>query len=174
MSEHENLIQGLLRNEWRFDGIVISDFEGVYSTISPVPAGVALELPGPARFRGEHLLKAVKEGIVFESHIDSLAADVVKLAAKVGLDENTSPERDITKEETPAELLRSAAAEGIVLLKNHAGLLPLSTSSPLKIAVFGSPASDPVIHGGGSASMTPTYCISPIEALRRKFVNANI
>lgn len=174
MSEHQNLIQDVLRQEWGFDGIVVSDFEGVYSTTPPITAGVALELPGPARFRGDHLLEAVKEGKVTESQIDLLAADVVKFAAKVGSDDNTTPERDISKEETPSDLLREAATEGIVLLKNDANLLPLSPSSSLKIAVFGSPASSPIIHGGGSASMTPTYCISPLEALQRTFSNADI
>jgi beta-glucosidase len=174
MSEHQKLLQDVLRQEWGFDGIVISDFEGVYSTVPPVTAGVALELPGPARFRGDHLLRAVKEGKVAESQIDLLAADVVNFAAKVGSDNNTTPERDISKEETPSDLLREAATEGMVLLKNDANLLPLRPSSDLKIAVFGSPASTPIIHGGGSASMTPTYCITPLEALQRKFSNAGI
>ncbi|KAJ5728550.1 uncharacterized protein N7483_003058 [Penicillium malachiteum] len=174
MSEHEDLIQGLLRKELGFNGIVISDFEGVYSTASPITAGVALELPGPTRFRGEHLIKAVNEGRVSEAQIDSLAEDVITFAAKVGSDVKNTPERGITPEETPADLIRSVAAEGIVLLKNESSGLPISPVSSLKIGVFGSPASTPIIHGGGSASMTPTYCISPLEALQRKFSNADI
>ncbi|KAJ5634909.1 hypothetical protein N7528_002751 [Penicillium herquei] len=174
MSEQEDLIQGLLRKEFGFKGIVISDFEGVYSTVSPITAGVALELPGPPRFRGEHLVKAVKEGTVSEAQIDSLAEQVINFAAKVGSVVENSPERAITPEETPADLVRSVAAEGIVLLKNENNVLPLSAASSLKIGIFGTPASTPIVHGGGSASMTPTYCISPLEALQQKFSNADI
>ncbi|KAJ6013249.1 hypothetical protein N7540_007840 [Penicillium herquei] len=174
MSEQEDLIQGLLRKELGFKGIVISDFEGVYSTVSPIAAGVALELPGPTRFRGEHLIKAVNEGKVSEAQIDSLAEDVINFAAKIGSDVDNVPERGITPEETPADLVRSVATEGIVLLKNENNVLPLSPALSLKIGIFGSPASTPIIHGGGSASMTPTYCISPLEALQSKFSNAEI
>ncbi|KAJ5108301.1 hypothetical protein N7456_004976 [Penicillium angulare] len=174
MSESKTLIQNLLRKEMGFDGIVISDFEGIYSTIPPVAAGVALELPGPTQFRGKHLLEAVKNKEISKAHIDSLALDVLKFAAKVGSDDVDHPERGVEKEETPAALVRLAAAEGIVLLKNRDSLLPLPSSPRLKIAVFGSPASNPLVHGGGSASLTPTYCVSPLEALERRFSKANI
>ncbi|KAJ5716766.1 hypothetical protein N7488_002412 [Penicillium malachiteum] len=160
--------------EFGFKGVVISDFEGVYSTVSPITAGVAIELPGPTRFRGERLVKAVKEGTVSEAQIDSLAEEVINSAAKVGSVVENSPERAITPEETPPDLVRSVAAEGIVLLKNENKVLPLSPVSSLKIGIFGTPAATPIVHGGGSGSMTPTYCISPLEALKQKFSNADI
>jgi beta-glucosidase len=169
MSENTSLLQDVLRKEWGFQGAIVSDFEGIYSTVPSVRAGVALELPGPARFRGHHLLEAVKEGKITERHIDSLAADVINLASKIGVQDDGRPEQDIPKSESTSALLREIAGEGIVLLKNKDNTLPLSPSNNLKIVVFGSPATMPIIHGGGSASLTPSYIVSPLEALGRKF-----
>ncbi|OOQ89103.1 hypothetical protein PEBR_10647 [Penicillium brasilianum] len=174
MSENEKLLQGLLRKEWGFGGAIISDFEGVYSTVPSVMAGVALELPGPARFRGEHLLKTIQKRQIPESHIDGLVKDVIALSAKVGMKDETAIEEDILKDETTATLARAIAAEGIVLLKNDGNLLPLRPSKKLRIAVFGSPAANPVIHGGGSASLTSSYVTSPLDALKEKFGEENI
>ncbi|KAJ5688956.1 hypothetical protein N7462_003348 [Penicillium macrosclerotiorum] len=174
MSENEELLQGLLRKEWGFQGTIVSDFEGIYSTVPSVIAGVALELPGPARFRGDYLFKAVEKGQITESQIDNLAKDVVRLAKKVGMRSEASAEEDIVKNDETATLVREIATEGIVLLKNENNLLPISSSKNLRIAVFGSPAAAPIIHGGGSASLTPSYVVSPLEALERKFGKENI
>lgn len=174
MSENEELLQGLLRKEWGFQGAIVSDFEGVYSTLPSVMAGVALELPGPARFRGEHLLKAIQKRQIPESHIDDLVKDVIMLSDNVGMRDETVTEKDILKDESTATLVRDIAAEGIVLLKNDGHLLPLLPSKRIQIAVFGSPAANPVIHGGGSASLTSSYVISPLDALKAKFGEENI
>lgn len=174
MSENEELLQGLLRKEWGFQGTIISDFEGVYSTVPSVMAGVALELPGPARFRGEHLSKAIQKRQIAESQIDHLVKDVIMLSAKVGMKDETALEKDIFKDESTAALVRDIASEGIVLLKNENGLLPLSPAKKLRIAVFGSPAVNPIIHGGGSASLASSYVISPLDALKEKFGQENI
>lgn len=117
MSENEELLQGL-RKEWGFRGTIVSDFEGVYSTVPSVLAGVALELPGPARFRGEHLLKAIQKGHVPESQIDRPVRDVIVLSAKVDMRDEMTIEKDIIKDEGTATLAREIAEEGIVLLKN--------------------------------------------------------
>jgi beta-glucosidase len=174
MSENEELLQGLLRKEWEFQGAIISDFEGVYSTVPSIMAGVALELPGPARFRGKHLLKAIQRRQIPESHIDDLVKDVIMLSDKVGMRDETVTEQDILKNESTANLVRDIAAEGIVLLKNEGHLLPLLPSKKLQIAVFGSPATNPVIHGGGSASLNSSYVIPPLDALKAKFGEANV
>ncbi|KAJ5757920.1 uncharacterized protein N7511_006614 [Penicillium nucicola] len=174
MSENTGLLQDILRKEWGFKGAIVSDFEGVYSTVPSVLAGVALELPGPARFRGEHLLTAVQDGQIPESQIDSLVKDVVTLASNVGREEDGKREADIPRDEDTAALLREIATQGIVLLKNEANTLPILPRNNLKIAVFGAPAFTPVIHGGGSASLTPSYVVSPLDALERRFGKDNI
>jgi beta-glucosidase len=103
MSENEELLQGLLRKEWEFQGAIISDFEGVYSTVPSIMAGVALELPGPARFRGKHLLKAIQRRQIPESHIDDLVKDVIMLSDKVGMRDETVTEQDKREHSKPRE-----------------------------------------------------------------------
>ncbi|KAL3475942.1 glycoside hydrolase [Aspergillus californicus] len=174
MSENKELLQGLLRKEWGFQGTVVSDFEGVYATVAPVLAGVALELPGPARFRGEKLLQAIKENEITQPQIDALVKDVTTLAEKVGMKDEHAAEPDIQKTATTSALLREIAAEGIVLLKNNHNILPIAPAKKLRIAVFGSPAATPIIHGGGSASLTPVYLTSPLQALEEKYGKDNI
>ncbi|KAJ5653668.1 hypothetical protein N7490_000671 [Penicillium lividum] len=174
MSENETLLQNVLRKEWGFKGAIVSDFEGVYSTVPSVLAGVALELPGPARFRGDHLLKAVSSGQISESQIDSLAKDVISLASKVGSKGDAGPEKDIPRDEETAALLRQIANEGIVLLKNKTNTLPILPCTNPRIAIFGSPATMPIIHGGGSASLTPSYMVTPLQALQKRFGKDNI
>ncbi|KAJ5745714.1 hypothetical protein N7520_010896 [Penicillium odoratum] len=174
MSENETLLQNLLRKEWGFKGAIVSDFEGVYSTVPSVLAGVALELPGPARFRGNHLLKAVSSGQISESQIDSLAKDVISLASKVSSKADAGSEKDIPRDEETAALLRQIANEGIVLLKNKTKTLPIFPCTNPRIAIFGSPATMPIIHGGGSASLTPSYVVTPLQALQERFGKDNI
>jgi beta-glucosidase len=174
MSENKALLQGLLREEWGCEGAIVSDFEGVYSTVPSVIAGVALELPGPARFRGEKLLQAVQDGQVPESQINSLVSDVITLASKVGMEADNLVEKDTERNDTTTALLCEIATEGIVLLKNQDNLLPILPAKRPKIAVFGSPAATPIIHGGGSASLTPVYVSTPLEALQQKYGKENI
>jgi beta-glucosidase len=174
MSENRALLQGLLREEWGYEGAIVSDFEGVYSTVPSVLAGVALELPGPARFRGEKLLQAFQDGQVPESQIDALVSDVITLASKVGMEDENLVEKDTERTETTTALLREIAVEGIVLLKNKDNILPIPPARRPKIAVFGSPAATPIIHGGGSASLTPVYVSTPLEALEQKYGKENI
>jgi beta-glucosidase len=174
MSENEDILQNVLRKEWGFEGAIVSDFEGVYSTIPSVLAGVALELPGPARFRGDSLLEAVKKDQVLESQIDLLVKDVIRLASKVGKEDDGSPEQNILKDKQTAALVRQMAIEGIVLLRNEGNTLPILPYKNPKIAVFGSPATTPIIHGGGSASLTPSYVISPLEALEKRYGKSNV
>lgn len=174
MSENKDLLQGPLRKEWKFQGAIVSDIEGVYSTAPSVLAGVSLELPGPARFRAKRLLQAVKEGQVDESQVDALAADVITLASRVGMRDENAAEANIPRDETTAALLHEIAAEGIVLLKNNQNLLPILPAKALEIAVFGSPAMTPVINGGGSASLSPVHVSIPLEALEEKFGKDNM
>ncbi|KAL4862362.1 glycoside hydrolase superfamily [Aspergillus spectabilis] len=162
MSENKELLQSLLCKEWGFQGTI------------PVLAGVALELPGPARFRWEKLLQVIKDGEIAQPQIDALVRYVATLAEKVGMKDEDAAEPDIQKTEPTSVLLRDIAAEGIVLLKNKQDLLPIAPARKPRIAVFGSPAATPIIHGGGSASLTPAYVSTPLQALEEKYGKDNI
>ncbi|KAH6999478.1 glycoside hydrolase superfamily [Ilyonectria destructans] len=167
-SENEFLLEQVLRKEWKFDGCVMSDFEGVYTDIEPLKKGLNLEMPGPSLHRGQKTIDLVKAGKVSEADIDRNAARVIELSRKVGMLDETAPERAVLDAQTTA-VARQTATEGIVLLKNKDSLLPISPDTSMKIAVFGAPATVPIIHGGGSASLTSHYIETPLSALTKTY-----
>jgi beta-glucosidase len=160
--EHHDLLVKLLRDEWGFDGVVMSDWFGTHSTTA-VAAGLDLEMPGPARFLGNRLVDAVQRGAVE-------AADVRQAAARVAqLVERAASPNGATASDSAAEVTRTAAAEAIVLLRNT-GVLPLDAKQVRRIAVIGPQTDRLAVQGGGSAEVSPSYVSSPLEAIRGRGV----
>lgn len=166
-SEHRWLLQDILRGEWAFDGIIMSDWLGTHATENTVAAGLDLEMPGPGRFRGEKLLAAVREGRVDAKKVREAAGRIVAMGRRLGvrMDDDLSAEVAHDRPETRA-LIRRAGAQSIVLLTNHNDILPLSANKLRRIAVIGSNAAGAAVHGGGSAQINAHYAISPLEGLR--------
>lgn len=126
-SENPKLLDELLRKEWGWSGLVMSDWFGTYSTRAAVHAGLDLEMPGPSRFRGEPLKFSVEADKVREYVLDERAREVlnfVKTCAKSGVKEGQEERAEDTPE--TAELLRRIGGESLVLLKNDGNILPLS------------------------------------------------
>jgi beta-glucosidase len=167
-SESTHLLQEVVRKEWGFPGLIMSDFRGTYSEVQPVLAGLNLETPGPSIHRGQKLLEHIKMGHVLEADIDANARYVIALAAKVGMDDEAAPEQAV-RDDFVSSVIRETATEGVVLLKNQDSLLPISADT--KIALFGAPASIPIIHGGGSPTVNAHYTVTPLEALKDTFKN---
>jgi len=168
-SESPYLLTEILREEWGFDGAVVSDwFESVKSTAASVNAGLDLEMPAP-RWRGEKLLAAVERGEVAETTIDTSVRRLLLLLDKAGLFEHpqSGEEQAIDLPERRA-LVREAAAEGIVLLKNEGQALPLEPQQIKKIAVIGPNARVAQITGGGSAQVNAHYAVTPLEGVVAK------
>ncbi|KAH7325555.1 glycosyl hydrolase family 3 N terminal domain-containing protein [Stachybotrys elegans] len=164
VSESKELLQNVLRDEWKFDGLVMSDWFGTYSTTGSIQAGVDLEMPGPTRWRGQALSHAVKANKVTEPQLDDRVRNVLNLinySAGSGVPEN-APELHLNRTQD-RQLLRRAAAESIVLLKNKDAVLPFSKSK--RTAVIGPNAKTAVFCGGGSASLLPYYAVSPYEGI---------
>lgn len=169
-SEHPELLQSILRDEWGFDGVVMSDwFMSVKSTAASVNAGLDLEMPGPGLWRGEKLLQAVKDGEVTEETIDKSTLRLLNLLEKAGkfVQPEEEPEQAIDLPEHRA-LIRQAAAEGMVLLKNEQNVLPLQREALRSIAIIGPNAKEAQIMGGGSAQVNPHYRVSPFEGVLAK------
>ncbi|KAL3469305.1 glycoside hydrolase superfamily [Aspergillus californicus] len=152
----------VLRNEWRWGGLAMTDWG----------SGLDLEMPGPARVRERSLvLKALEDGRVSESDIDDRVRRFLQLLDRVGKfsDRKATPEEKAVDKPEHRALIREAGAAGIVMLKNRDNILPINMASKKKIAVLGPLGTVPSAHGGGSASMTCHYSVSPAEALTSRF-----
>ncbi|KAL5604249.1 uncharacterized protein BROUX77_004435 [Berkeleyomyces rouxiae] len=166
-SENPDLLDTLLRKEWGYTGLVMSDWYGTYSTTDAALAGLDIEMPGPPRFRGETLKFNVATNKVPEFVLDDRARTVlelVKRCAASGIPEN-APEREGNTPETAA-LLREIGIEGTVLLKNEDGILPLCKDR--KTLVVGPNARLAMYHGGGSAALSSYYAVTPYEGIASK------
>lgn len=166
-AEDKYLLQDILRGEWAWKGLVVSDWFGTYSVSAAILAGQDLEMPGPSRWRGAPLAHAVSSNIVPEHVLDQRVRTVleaINLAAQSGIPENAE-EKHFDRPEDRA-LLRRAAADSVVLLKNDHNILPLRKDR--SIAVIGSNANFARYCGGGSASLDATYAVTPLDGIRGK------
>ncbi|WP_436071635.1 beta-glucosidase H [Devosia sp. LjRoot3] len=162
-SEHNWLLSTVLRDEWGYDGIVMSDWFGSHSTAETVNAGLDLEMPGPARDRGQKLVDAVNSGEVSTETLDKRVTAMLRLMERVGsLDDHRPHQEHANDRPEHRALIRRAGAEAAVLLKNN-GALPLKPES--RIAVIGPNAKRAQIMGGGSAQLNAHYRVSPWEGL---------
>ncbi|RAK79311.1 beta-glucosidase H [Aspergillus fijiensis CBS 313.89] len=163
-SESPNLLQDILRGEWGWDGLLMSDWFGTYSTSEAVQAGLDLEMPGPSRWRGSALTHAITANKVSTATLDARVRAVLTLiqkASRSGIPEH-APEQQLNREED-RQLLRKITAEAIVLLKNENSILPLNKHK--KIAVIGPNSKIATYCGGGSAALNPYEAISPFEGI---------
>lgn len=169
-SEHPYLLTDILRGEWDWDGYTVSDWVfSVKSTAASVNAGLDLEMPGPGIWRGQELLAAVWAGEVTEATLDASIRRLLILLEKVGkfAQPDEAPERAVDLPEHRA-LIRQAAGEGIVLLKNDRGTLPIDRAALRSVAIIGPNARAARIMGGGSSEVNAHYRISPYDGVAAK------
>ena len=167
MSEHDELNNRVLREEWGFDGILVSDWTGARDTVRAALGGLDIAMPGPFTVYGEHLVAAVRDGRVPEDAVDELARRVLRLAARVGLLADAPaavPEAELPAPVDGEALAREVAARSFTLVRNN-GILPLDPA-PGSIALIGAAAAEARIGGGGSAQVFPTRVVSPLDGLR--------
>ncbi len=175
--EQPDLIEGVLRDEWGFDGLVMSDWFGTHSTVPAVRAGLDLEMPGPSAWLGPSLAAAVRAGEVDELLVDELLRHTLLLLDRVGvLDGPASPASEGEQDDPGRRAVaREVAAEGTVLLVND-GLLPLRATGdgrPASVAVIGPNASQ-LAMGGGSSEVTPHRRRSVADALAERLPDARV
>ncbi|KIP12383.1 glycoside hydrolase family 3 protein [Phlebiopsis gigantea 11061_1 CR5-6] len=172
LSENPRFLQDILRKEWGFDGLVMSDWFGTYSVDQSINAGLDLEMPGPPRWRTPllvtHLLSSQK---ILESTLDARAETVLAFVQRLA---RRNPEvvygdgKERTRDSPEARTLaRRLAAEGMVLLKNEGPVLPVKPveGKKVKVAIVGPNAKERIISGGGSAQLKPSYVVSPYEGI---------
>ncbi len=164
--EHPWLLNEVLRGQWGFDGVVVSDWFGCHSAGESLLAGLDLEMPGPARQRGQHLLDEVRAGAVTEHDLDVAVGRLLGLAEWTGAAEADTAEQTADDPET-REVIRAAATRAMVLLKNDDATLPLAPTVP-RLALIGPYARFGRIQGGGSARVKPDHGRGPLEALAER------
>jgi beta-glucosidase len=168
LADNAYLLTTVLRGEWGFDGIVMTDWWAVASTEEAAEAGLDIEMPGPGRSFGPALARAVNEGRVKEQFVDEKAHRLLTSFDRVGAFEDP-PEGPEQPGDHPRdrEVARRAAIEAMVLLKND-GLLPLDLGAVRKVALIGPGAEKLAIMGGGSARVRSHYDLSLLEALSQR------
>ena len=166
-SQHDHLLNGILKQEWGFDGFVVSDWGANHTIFESVAGGLDLEMPGPAKYYGSLLVEAVRNWQVQESVIDDAARRVLRVLVRSGKLDG-SAELPTGAINTPEHqlLARELAEASVVLLKNDAATLPLDSQALRKIAVIGPNAAEARIGGGGSSYLEPPYRVSPLDGLR--------
>lgn len=159
----------LLREEWGWDGLLMSDWFGIFSTAESINGGLDLEMPGPSRWRGELLHWALFSQKVSQSTFDDRVRNVLNFINKVApslayeKDRKGNGEAD-TQEKR--DVCREVARSSIVLLKNEKNVLPLDATSKQTYALIGPGSLFPAISGGGSADLVPYYVSKPYDALK--------
>ncbi len=165
-SENAHLLKDILKDEWGFEGFVVSDWGATHSTVNAANNGLDMEMPA-GDFFGEKLLAAVKEGAVAQATIDDKVRRILRIMMRFGLFEAPAKPGPIDYA-AQARIGRRIASAGVVLLKNEGNLLPLDLSRIRSIAVIGANVDQPTTGGGGSARISPFASISPLGALAEK------
>ena len=158
-AENHRLLTEILRDEWGFENMVVSDWGAVHDRVEALKAGLDLEMPGPRDRRVEAVIDAVCQGRLDEAILDRAVARILRLVFKAAAVEKGGS-FDVDQHH---DLARRVAGEGMVLLKNN-GILPLK--NPGKIAVIGRSAKEAYYQGGGSSHINPTRLDNPFEALQ--------
>ena len=195
MTEHAMLLSGILRDEWGFQGVALSDWHAARSTVPTAVAGLDLAMPGPHGPWGSKLTAAVRAGEVTEDMVDAKVLRILRLARRVGalgaapdgasgngvvagngavsgkgvVSGNGVVSGQVVVSGKPVladpMLLRRCATAAFTLLRNEHGTLPFDPGTIRSLAVIGPNAASPVTQGGGSAAVPPYRVSTPAAAL---------
>ena len=164
-TENRKLLVDILKHEWGYDGVVVSDWGAVHATAAAANGGTDLEMPGPALWFGDKLLAAVKAGEVPTAQIDDAALRLCRLIVRTGaLDGGAAPVGEL-RTARHRRIAEDAAVEAVVLLKNEGDLLPLEPATLKRLAVVGPNAAARRIQGGGSSQVRTDRRVSILSAL---------
>ncbi len=169
MTANPTLLRDLLKTEWGFRGVVVSDWSATTSTVPSARGGLDLIMPGPRGPWGDRLVAAVRAGKVPEAEIDDKVSRLLFVARKVhALNGSAAAAAGEPPARTPVDagLLREATARTFVLLSNSRGLLPLRPGSLDRLAVIGPNAIEPQTQGGGSVRVLPVAASALADTLR--------
>ncbi|MDX2194965.1 MAG: glycoside hydrolase family 3 C-terminal domain-containing protein [Cytophagales bacterium] len=171
-SENSYCLKDVLKGDWNFKGLVVSDWDATHNTIAAAKGGLDVEMPQPVHF-GDSLLQAVKSGFVSEEEINDKVKRVLRVKFTAGMFDNAaSKDTNLVNSDYSKQIALESAKAGIVLLKNENNILPLDKNKLKSIAVIGPNAKKCRSGGGGSSLVIPYYKVSPFDGLQNKVGNA--
>jgi len=169
---NNHLINGIMKNDWGFQGWVVSDWGATYgNTVGAAWGSTDIEMPSPGAFSYANLSAAISNGSVPQSLVDDKVRRILLTMFKAGMfapGYNPVAYTADLKSAATRTLALQAARESMVLAKNTGNLLPLNKATTQRIAVIGPYANDCRNDGGGSGSLTGPYCISPLQGITSK------
>lgn len=166
-SEHYHLLTEILKNEWGFEGLVVSDWGAVRGRIAALKGGLDLEMPGPQEKRVKAVVDAVRTGKLDEAILNESVRRILNIVFKA----KATPKKGTFNKDKHHELAHKIASEGMILLKNN-GLLPLKGQQ--HIAVIGRSAEEAHFQGGGSSHINPTRVAVPFKELKAQSGDAEL
>ena len=182
---NELLLNKILKTDWQFDGVVISDWSGAHTTEESAKYGLDMEMGTGTDGLGsttanyydnyylaQPFLKAIEKGELSEDLLDDKVRRILRLMYRTNLSFNRPLGKLNNKEHHDVAL--KVATEGIVLLKNEDNFFPIKDDKALTIAIIGENATRSMAPGGGSSELKPQFEISPLEGIRKRFTNAKI
>jgi beta-glucosidase len=166
-SENHTLLTDILKNEWGFEGLVVSDWGAVHDRVASLKGGLDLEMPGPQGRRVKAVVEAVRSGQLDEAVLDESVRRILNIVFRA----KETPKNGTFDVDAHHELAYKIATEGMVLLKNN-GILPLKGQQ--HIAVIGRAAENAHFQGGGSSHINPTKVAVPFKELQSKAGDAEL
>jgi len=165
-SQNRRLLTDILKNEWGYDGVVVSDWGANHTIVDSVKNGLDLEMPGPARYYGKLLIDAVINRELGEADINAAARRMIRLALRSGRPLSAAARKRCAANSPEHQALSRRAAEAsITLLKNDDALLPIDLRAARSIAVIG-PNATIMPCGSGSSWCTPPYVVTPLDGIK--------
>ena len=174
MTQDHYLMTDVVKKEWGFRGIIMSDWDATYDGVAAANAGLDLEMPNGKFMNRAALLPAIQQGKVSVATIDDKVRRILRVAMEFGFIEraNTEPSESLLNEKGRKVAL-DAAMGGMVLLKNE-GVLPLDKSKVKSVAVIGPNAYPGVPGGGGSSHVTPLVSVSFLQGISDKLLGSGV
>jgi beta-glucosidase len=174
-SQHRHLLTEIARDDWGFEGVMMSDWGGTYDGVAAVNGGQDLEMPGPAHMSRRNLLPAIEQGKVSVATIDEHVRRILRTAARFGWLDREQTETAIPRfNQTGRQAALQAAREGMVLLKNEGNLLPLDRKRLKSVLVVGPNSYPAVPVGGGSARVEPFAAVSFMEGISHALAPSSV
>ena len=165
-SQNVHLLTEILKGDWKFDGLVMSDWGSTYDGVAAANAGLDLEMPSGAYMNRDTLLPAIRSGKLKVATVDDKVRRMLRMMFRFGFFDREQLDASLPLYNPDSRLVAlQAAREGIVLLKNKGELLPLDRSKVRLIAVIGPTASPAVTGGGGSSQVQPFRSVSFLDGI---------